>query len=459
MMNALRGMKLFMLIWFGQLVSQIGTAMTGFAVLIWAYEQTGEATTLALLGFFGFGTTVLVSPIAGVLVDRWDRRRVIILSDLASGLLSVLLLLLHTGGTLHIWHLYLVQALLGALGAFWWPAYSASITLLVPKSQYSRAAGLRSVAGYASNVLGPPLAGLVLAVAGLTGVLTIDVITFVFAVGMLLVVAIPNPPRDPAPADQPVGLWRAVWGEFRGGVRVVVERRGLLWLLLLFALIHFVAALTYLSILSPMVLARSGGDELALAGVQSALGLGGVVGGLIMSAWGGPRRKIHLVLGGLALSFLGGDLLFAIGQTPGVWALGGFLAALFIPPITSGNAAIWQAKIAPAMQGRVFSLQQAGNQGAQAIGYLLAGPLADRLFEPAMQPGGALANAFGGLVGTGPGAGMGLMFLCTCLLGLIVSLGGYAIPSLRRVESDLPDHEDVVEAIGSGLEAVEAAAR
>lgn len=438
-MKAFKGMKLFMLIWFGQLVSQVGTAITRFALLIWAYEQTGAATTLALLGFFGFGTTVLVSPIAGVLVDRWDRKRVIMLSDLGMGLLSVLLLVLRTQGGLQLWHLYLVEILIGALGAFWFPAYQAAVTQLVPPEQFARAAGLRSVSYYASSVLGPPLAGVLLALVGLTGVLTLDVITFVFAVGMLLVIPIPRLPRA-APAGPVTGPWRALRDDFVVGLRFVQARRGLWGLLLLFVLVHFIAALTYFGVLAPMVLARSGGDDLALAGVQSALGLGGVIGGLIMSAWSGPRRKIHLVLGGLALSFLGGDLLLAVGQTPGVWALGGFLAALFIPFITGGATAIWQIKTPPGLQGRVSSLRQMSNDAASAAGYLLTGPLADLVFEPLMQPGGGLAGLFGGLTGTGPGAGMGLMFLGTAITGTLVSLLAYRARALRRVEDDLPDY-------------------
>jgi predicted MFS family arabinose efflux permease len=234
------------------------------------------------------------------------------------------------------------------------------------------------------------------------------------------------------------GSW---WQETRAGLRYITDRAGLAGLMLIFMGIHFFAALAYFSILPAMILARTGNDELALATVQSALGIGGVVGGLLLSLWGGPRRLIHAIFTGTALSYLLGDFVFAIGRSLEAWVIAAFSAAVFIPFISGANRAIWQAKVAPDMQGRVFSIQWMLQSLALALGYLAAGPLADRLFEPAMQPGGALAGVFGGLVGTGPGAGMALIFVCTATCGALISLSGYFIPALRNVENDLPDYD------------------
>lgn len=441
MNNPLLSMKRFTLVWAGQLASQLGTEMTRFALIIWAYDLTGDATTLAMLGFFAFGAKVLFSPLAGVLVDRWDRRRILIVTDLAAGLVTMALLLLHLGGRLVIAHLYLAEALVGALDAFWRPAYTAAITQLVPRQQYGRANGMRSLSCFASQVAAPPLAGLALAAVGLNGVLLIDVATFLCAVSALLAIRLPALPRDAVSAEGQGSFRR----EMIAGFRYIRQRRGLLALLLLFVAMNFLATLTYFAILPAMVLARSGGhaggSEGALAGVQAALGLGGVIGGLLMSVWGGPRRRIHGVLLGAALSFFCGDLLFAVGRTPLAWAVAGFLSAFFIPPITSSSLAIWQAKVPPGMQGRVFAVQNMVGEMLRPLGYLLAGPLADRVFEPAMRAGGSLAPLFGGLLGTGPGAGMALMFLFTGVTGTLLHLGGYLVPTLRRVEIDLPDHD------------------
>jgi hypothetical protein len=173
------------------------------------------------------------------------------------------------------------------------------------------------------------------------------------------------------------------------------------------------------------------------------LGIGGVVGGLAVSIWGGPKRRIHAVLIGAALSFLLGDFLFAIGRSAPVWMVAGFVSSFFIPFIVSADRAIWQSKVAPDVQGRVFSAKATLQVATMPLGYLLAGPLADHLFEPAMAVGGSLSGVFGGLVGTGPGAGIGLMFVCTCIMGMTISVCGYLSRAVRRVEDDLPDSETI----------------
>jgi hypothetical protein len=229
--------------------------------------------------------------------------------------------------------------------------------------------------------------------------------------------------------------------EMAFGFRYIFQRKGLLALLLIFTGINLFAALTYFGVLPAMILARSGGDQLALATVQGAMGLAGIIGGLVVSAWGLPRRRIHAVLACTAASFLLGDILFATGQTLPVWIAAGLAGSFFIPILVAGDRAIWQAKVAPDIQGRVFAANGMLRTAMMPIGYLLAGPLADHLFEPAMAAGGSLAGVFGGVVGVGPGAGMGLMFLCTCIMGTLFCLSGYLYRPLRRVEDDLPDYD------------------
>ncbi|MBN1564382.1 MAG: MFS transporter [Anaerolineae bacterium] len=444
-------MTTFLIIWFGQAVSMLGTGLTRFALLIWAYRQTGQATTLALLGFFSFAVFVIVSPLAGVWADRWDRRRVMLLADAGAGAITLGFLLLFLSGELHIWHLYLGEALTGFCEAFQRPAYNASMSVLVSREQLGRANGLRSLSYETTNILSPVLGGLLLVPLGLAGIMVIDLITFGAAVITLLIVWIPRPVRsaEGQAADAAQG-WRAL----TFGMRYIAQRPGLLGLTLIFAQIHLLAALTYFGILAPMVLARGGNDELALSGVQAAMGVGGVVGGLIMTIWGGPRKRIHGVLAFCAASFLFGDLLFAVGRNATAWIAAGFTAAVFIPFIGSSNTAIWQAKVPQDVQGRVLGAAFALQQMTRPVGYLLAGPLADRIFEPALMPGGALSGSLGWLVGTGAGAGMGLMFLGTATLGFVSCMSGYLWPALRNVESDLPDADVVEVAVIGGDERV-----
>jgi MFS transporter, DHA3 family, macrolide efflux protein len=428
-------MQRFSMIWLGQMLSMMGTATSRFALLIWAYEHTGQATTVALLGFFSYILYIVLSPLAGVLVDRLDRRLLIIGGDLGAALMTLIVYVLYGRGELQIGHLYLAQFLVGGFEAFQLPAYQATITQLIPKEQYARANGMRSFSESAAQVLAPVFAALLLNPLGLGGVLLIDLLSFGFAVLPFLFIMLPKPAGTAQQGESTEG-WRASWG---AGWRYIRQRPGLRNLLIIYAIIGLAAALTYYGVLDAMILARTAGDETVLGFVKAALGLGGVVGGVVMSVWGGPKRRIHgvLLLGGI--SFLIGDFLTGVGRSTWVWMAAEFFATFFVPFIVACHHAIWQTKVIPAMQGRVFAIQGMLQRCTLALGYLLAGPLADQVFEPAMRSGGVLSGVFGGLLGTGPGAGMGLMFLCTALLGGAVCFGGYLIPSVRHIERDLPD--------------------
>jgi len=200
--NRPTGLFAFTIVWLGQVVSLFGSATTQFALTIWAWQLTGSVTALALVAFFSFGPTVLISPIAGALVDRWNRKLVMMLSDLAAGLSSIAILLLYTFGALQIWHLYVAGAFAGIFQAFQWPAYSAAISIMLPKEHYTRASGMISLAESGSGILAPLAAGALIGLlgsgSGLNGIsviLIVDIVTFVFAIGALMFVHIPQPAR------------------------------------------------------------------------------------------------------------------------------------------------------------------------------------------------------------------------------------------------------------------------
>jgi hypothetical protein len=226
--------------------------------------------------------------------------------------------------------------------------------------------------------------------------------------------------------------------EMSAGGRVITENAGLLGLMAIYTGLNLFASLTYFSILPALILARSGRNALALASVQSMEGAAAVAGGLVMSIWGGFRRKIHGVLAGAAISFLLGDLLFALGRDLPVWLLAAFVSAFFFPIIMASDQAIWQEQVPPGLQGRVFAIRGTVRRSTMPVGYLLGGVLADRWFEPAMVQGGRLAPVFGGLVGVGTGAGIAVMFLFTAVAGTLMSLAGYAVAAVREVERRKP---------------------
>ncbi|MGD8505822.1 MAG: MFS transporter, partial [Candidatus Bathyarchaeota archaeon] len=247
------GMFAFTTIWIGQVISLLGTAMTGFALTIWAWQITGEATALALVGFFTFAPALLVTPFAGALVDRWNRKFVMMLSDLAAIVSTVVILLLFWTSNLQIWHLYATGAFAGAFGAFQFPAYSAAVTTMVSKEQYGRASGMLSAAQFASNIFAPVLAVIFLSVIGIGGILVIDVLTFLVAIGALLLVHIPQP----IVTQEGLRSRGSLLKESVYGFRYIYERRSLFALLLIFFFINLVAPFAF-TLLSPMILARTG---------------------------------------------------------------------------------------------------------------------------------------------------------------------------------------------------------
>jgi len=431
-----QGMLAFTIVWLGQIVSVLATNMTHFAVTIWVYQETGSATALALVQVFFITPFLLLSPIAGAMVDRYNRKLMMMVSDLGAGLATVALLILQSQGLLEVWHLY-VAAVIGGLGnCFQWPAYSAAISTLVPKEQLGRANGMMSLIEAGPGVIAPLLAGALLPVIGLTGIMTIDVATFVFAILALLAVQVPQPRRT-AEGRQGQGniLTESVYG-----FKYIFARPSLLGLQLVFLFGNLAAGIGF-TVLAPMILARTGNNELQFGSVQSIGAVGGIIGGVVMSAWGGPKRRVHGVLIGHVLLGLFAQAVLGLNFGWPAWAAGMFVGGLLIPVVNGSNQAIWQSKVAPDVQGRVFASRRLIAWITQPLSPIIAGPLADFVLEPAMQSGGFLPNATGWLVGTGPGSGMGLMLVVTGLFAASVGVVGYLFPAVRAAEAVLPDHD------------------
>lgn len=430
-------MRGFLLIWFGQLVSMLGTGMTNFALSFYLFEKTGQATALTIAIFCFVTPSILLSPVAGALVDRSNRKLVVILTDLAAGIVTIAwLLIVLTTGDLELWQVYLGNAITGAFNAFQFPAFSAAVTLMIPKEQFGRASGMLDFAGSASNILAPAFAGALLGPIGLGGIMAIDVATFVIAILAVIVVYMPQPAAEPLPSD---GQRPSLWQDSLYGFRYILQRPSLLGLQFAFTAINFISAFGGV-IAIPMILARTANSAGTLATVESIAAAGGVVGGLVMSIWGGPKRRVRGVLWGMSAESLLGPIVLGASQGIVGWAFGSFMSQAFIPVINGSNQAIWQSKVPPAVQGRVFATRRMIAQFSFPIAVLFAGPLADRVFEPAMQ-GGAAAAIFGPLVGTGPGAGMGLMIALSGVFGAAVGIVGYLIPAVRNVETILPDFD------------------
>lgn len=430
------GMLGFTIVWIGQLLSLLGTNMTAFAITIWAYETTGSATVLSLVAFFAFAPVIFMSPFAGAIVDRHDRKKIMMLADFAAGLPTVAVLLLYSSGALQVWHLFITGAVAASFQAFHFPAYSSAITMMVQKKHYGRASGMLSTAEFAAQIFAPIAAAILIGFIGIPGIMLIDISTFCLAISMLFFIRIPRPPST---EPQGKGL-KAFLKESFSGFGYIRQRASLLGLQLTFFAINLIS--TFGNVLLPaMVLARTGNDNVILGTVMSSAGAGGLVGGLVLSVWGGPKRKVHGILIGMTMTSLAGLLWLGLGRDVYVWAIASFVGIFFLPTINGSSQAIWQAKVPPELQGRVFATRRMIAQISVPISMLLAGPLADRVFEPAMATGGGLAKTFGPLVGTGVGSGMALMFVIVGILGAAVSLSAYLVRVIRNAEDLLPDHD------------------
>nr|QEO74278.1 major facilitator transporter [uncultured bacterium] len=428
---AAHGTAIFLLVWFGQLISYLGSGLTSFVLGVWVYQRTGSATRFALVSTCAVLPSVVISPLAGALIDRWDRRRAMLMSDTGSALGTLAIVILLWTGRLEVWHVYLAVAVGATFYAFQWPAYAATITLLVPKQHLGRANGLLQFADAAAQVVSPALGGLLLVALSLRGVMLIDFATFLFALVTLLAVRFPQP--RPAVAEE-TGRG-SLLREALYGWTYITSRPGLFGLLVFIAASNFLAGIVTV-LATPFVLSFAPVTVLGL--VLSVGGCGMLAGGIVMSLWGGPKRRIHGVLGFELLRGLGFIL---AGLRPSTYLLA--VAAFFIffgLPITTGSSlAIWQSKVAPGVQGRVFAARRMIAWSSLPFAYLIAGPLADYVFEPLLAVGGPLTGSLGQVIGAGPGRGIGLLFILIGVLTILIAVAGYMYPRIRLVEDELPD--------------------
>lgn len=425
-----KDMKTFFIIWGGQLISMLGSGLTQFALGVWIYDQTKQATPFAITVLLGTIPRVLLLPIAGSIADRFNRRIIMIAADTLNALLTLFVFIMFGAGNLQLWHIYLISMLSSILSAFQEPAYSASISMIVPKEKLGSANGMAQMGQAISSVLTPVIAGALFVFIGLNGIILIDFVTFFFAVGALILVRIPQPERAPEHKDN------NVWQDMQFGWNYLTERKGLFGLLLYYAMVNFLLNWSAV-LLIPMVLSRFTADVLGL--IQTVMGVGMLAGSIIMSAWGGAKKRIPAAIGFIILGVTG----FVIaGLQPNPWFIGaGIFLLMFSIPLASGNSqVVFQTKVPREIQGRVFSVRSTISQSMMPLAFLTAGPLADKFFEPLLMSGGALANTFvGQVLGTGVGRGIGLMFILSGLTAIVVSVMVYLNPRIRNVESELPD--------------------
>lgn len=393
----------FFTFWTAQAISMIGSNLAQFGITWWMTKSTGSATVLATATLFAMLPGIILGPLAGVLVDRWNRRWIIIVADGVGALGAALLMLLFWADAIQIWHVYAITAVRALAGTFHFAAEQSSLSLMVPQEQLARVAGLNQTIQGVNMVVAPPLGALLLELFGLSGMMALDVVTAVIAIALVFILIIPQPTATAASAKL------SIVSDLSTGVRYIWSWPGLFLGMCLSSLLNFLLNPAF-SLLPILVTEHFNGNALQFATLNTTLGLGFIAGGVLLSVWSGFKRRVYTAVAGIIGMSLGA-LLIAIAPADGYWvAVAGMAIFGVLNPIANGPfMAIMQSVVAPEMQGRFFTVMNTMSAGMSPLGLLLAGPVAD---------------AFG----------VQIWFLIGAL-GLLV-IGGLflAIPSLRKLE-------------------------
>lgn len=366
----------FFTIWTGQAFSLLGSMLVSFALIWWLTKTTGSATILATASLVGLLPQIVLGPFTGTLVDRWNRRLVMIVADSVIALATAFLAVLFLTGQVEIWHVYVLLAVRSIAGGFHWPAMSASTTLMVPGEHLARVQGLNQMLQGGMNIVSAPLGALLLEWIPIGGVLAIDVVTAMIAVVPLLFIPVPQPARSQEVDGS--GSQTSYWQEFKQGFQYVFSWPGLVMILLMATLINLLLSPGF-SLMPILVTKHFNGEAFQLAWIESAMGVGIILGGLVLSVWGGFKRRILTTLVGLIGMGLGSLLLGFVPSNAFPLAIALFFWLGFSNPITNGPLmAAVQATVAPEMQGRVFTLIGSVASAMTPLGLIVAGPVADR---------------------------------------------------------------------------------
>lgn len=410
--SPLKELRGFLTLWSTQSFSALGSGMTSFALVLWSYQQAGSALTTALLTVCAYAPYVIVSPLAGAVSDRWNKKITMMVCDAFAALGTVLVLLLWRQGALRVGHLYLINALNGLMNTFQSPAADVAASLLTPEKHYQKIGALRSFSNSLTSILTPALATALFTLAGLGAVIAVDLMTFLVAF-LTLAVGIHLPkPKAMVKAE---GMIRSM----RLGLGYLRRHRGVLDVMLFLAAINLTASM-YNAALPALVLPSSNGGEGALGLVQSVAGVAMLAGSVLASLLPAPKSRVRVICDTLLLSMSTENFFLALGRTPALWCVGAVLGWIGIPLMNTNLDALLRHAIPLELQGRVYAARNSLQFFTIPLGYLLGGALVDRVFEPWMagQTGGLLTLLFG----TGKGSGAAALFLCLAFLGVITCL-------------------------------------
>lgn len=446
-MKILREMRTFLLLWITQSFSSFGSAMTSYSLVIWSYTQKGFALMTSLLMVSTYTPYVILSIFAGALSDRWNKKATMLVCDSVAAVSTVVMFILLKNGLLEIWHLYLINAVNGLMNTVQSPASEVAVSRILPKKHYQRVGGLRYFSNALNSIFVPVLATAVIGLFGLTAVVAIDLATFSAAFLVLaLAIRIPEPGRssvngnvetgtentESAPENQAekAGFMDSV----KDGISFLKNERGLFCMIMFLSSINLIASI-YSAALPAMVLSRSYGGEKALGLVNSVIGISMLIGSVLASAVPAPKNRVRTIFLCLFISMGTENLMLALGRSPLVWCVGGFLGYILIPLMSTNLDAIMRLRIPDWIQGRVYSVRNTFQFFTIPAGYFLGGFLVDKVFEPFMARFAA-GTFLECIFGSGKGSGAALLFFVIAFAGVAVCIIFRTSRSIRALEKE-----------------------
>lgn len=413
-------LKTFLVLWSTQSLSQLGSAMTNFALTLWLYQKTGSALQTALLSVCSYAPYVLMSIFAGALSDRWDKKKIMLFSDTFAACATIAVLVLLKTDLLQPLHLYLLNAVSGLMNTIQQPASDVAMTLITPKEEYQRTSGLRSLSQSFVTILHPMLATALFAAAGMELVIFVDLFTFMIAfLSLFFFVKLPKINVRAAKIGREFGN-ESLLSSSKAGLRYLIKNPMILYLILFLAGVNLVAS-TFDGTLPAYVLPRENGGEAVLGAVTSCAGIATLIGSLIVTVLPKPKDRIRVITNTMLFSLTVENFLLAFTRIPALWCIGQLLGWLVVPIMSANLDVILRTTIPVDMQGRVYSCRNTLQFFTIPVGFLLGGWLVDRVWEPMMSD--IHANHWlACLFGNGKGSGAAVMMFVIGLAGAVICI-------------------------------------
>jgi len=409
-LEILKELKTFLILWSSQSLSQFGSSMTSFSLIIWAFEKQDSVLSISLLMICSLLPSILLSFLAGTFIDKWNKKLIMLISDTIAAICSIFVLLLLFNNRLEISYLYIINVILGITNAFQSPASSVAVTMIVPKKYYVKISGLQSLSSSMVTTFTPLVATAIYAFGGMRVILTIDLATFFIA--LLFCIKIPN--------------YLAYKKEKRlspladcfDGVSYLFKNKSILHLIIFMGFVNLIAAI-YNCNLTPMILGRTSNDKMLLGIVTSFVGIGGIIGSILVTIKKPSKSKVNTIFNSITFSFLICNFFLGVGRNAYIWSVAVLAGNATVPFLTGSVEAIMRTKVPIEMQGRVFAARNTLQYATIPIGYMLGGILADKCFEPIMASNSKLKQTLSILVGNGKGSGMAVTFVIIGIVGFI----------------------------------------